>query len=182
MTRRVQKWGEAVLDPLWRIDRRYPGFWKSLGLLVAAAFTLQQYLGHRHDERVSRTMDYVKRFEDGSVAEARHRLYGKVRRFLPTPTPFSNVSPADHQKILDTMLDADPSLADDLDTIVDFFEGLLLCVSEDICERSTAIGYFSSSETRLFRKNFKPYVEGRKRNNPQFAEGLDWFVKHGPGG
>jgi ribosomal protein L17 len=53
-----------------------------LGLLAGGCFAVMQYLSAKEDARVSRTMEYIDRYEQGEVATARRAINESLKPFL----------------------------------------------------------------------------------------------------
>ncbi len=101
-----------------------------------------------------------------------------MRPFIPSLERIHNPSPQDRANIFNAMDETNPEILDDIDTVVDSFEGLKTCVVEKLCSRSVAIGYFSHSDARDIWRNSKTYIDDRRKNNGSYADGLEWFVLH----
>jgi hypothetical protein len=168
-----------VLDRIWSVERSWPGFWKAFAVCVAGVFALWQYFSIQNGIATTHTMDYIKRYEDGPVADARQEI-SRMLRSYSNQFNRMRLSADQQRKILQTLFDEDPKLYDRVDTIVDFFEGLRTCVKGRVCSENVAVGYFGGEESRQFWHNFLPYIKDRQSNNSDYARGIEWFVTQKP--
>ena len=148
-----------------------------LGLLAGGAFAVLQFLDAKEEARVQRTMTYIARYEDGSVNSARQTIGDALRPYLAQFSRISEdggVTGDDRDAMVMTLVESGSGKAIDaeIDTIVDFYEGLAICVAEAICERRVVLRYFARGEAQDFYGNFEPYIRMRRINTPTYAEGL----------
>ncbi len=64
------------------------------------------------------------------------------------------------------------SVAEAIDTVVDFYEGLSLCVDERQCDESAAKKYFCQVRALEFWDTYKAYIDYRRANNSDYATSL----------
>src|SRR5262249_7698488 len=95
----------------------------------------------------------------------------------------SGISEADRDAMVLTIVNesrgeaaGNSTIADDIDLIVDYFEGLRACTSKGLCEKSVAREYFAASDIGVMFANFEPYFEERRANNPNFAGAMEEFA------
>ncbi|MEO1036139.1 MAG: hypothetical protein AAFX44_11315 [Pseudomonadota bacterium] len=161
-------WCNRWFDPL-----------SKLGLAGAAVLAVLQYLQVNDLEKSSRTFEYIEDFERGSTAEARRSLNATLRPYVDDFIELERVNdgirPEDRNEILLAIIEdaADDSAAGSIDTVVDFYEGLMLCVDERLCDRSSADKYFCSGRALEFWDTFEPYVLFRRENNASYASALE---------
>lgn len=151
-----------------------------LAVLIGVIFGGYQFLEAQKDAKVQRTMDYILRYEEGHVGEARRAINTALRPHISAfeELDAAGVTRAQKQEMLTTILGAeDDHLFDRVDTVIDFYEGLATCVGERICDGQVADGYFGPSEAPGFWSNFEPYVMERRVNNPAFARGLELIAR-----
>ncbi|WP_309642760.1 hypothetical protein [Phenylobacterium sp.] len=171
---------KKALDGIWKVEANWPGLWKSLAIGSAGAFAVWQYSSLLSGTATTHTMDYIKRYEDGRVADARQDISNTLRTYADQFNRLQLSNEQQHAAVLNPILDLEPKLHADIDTVVDFFEGLRTCVRERVCSSEVALGYFGGAESRLFWRNFEPYINTRRENNPDYAKGLEWFVTQAP--
>ncbi len=148
-----------------------------IGAVFVVAFGIYQYLDSKTGVRITRTQDFMKEYSSGSVAEARHTVSQTLRSNLPVIEKLRALSMKPeaatdaHADIVRFFVwDSRDSkgLADELDTVIDFYERLVICVENSLCDRSIARAYFQADALWLFR-NFRPYILDRRANSPNFA-------------
>ena len=148
-----------------------------LGLIAGGVFALVQYLDARHDARVERPTSYIMRFEDGQAAVARRAINGTLRGYLSQFDGLEGetIDAQTRADMVMSVVEAEAGLADNIDMVVDFYEGLATCVREGLCASDVAHRYFAA-DAREFWNNFEPYVATRRINNADFAVGLATFA------
>jgi hypothetical protein len=152
--------------------------WKA-AIVIGALFAGYEYLEAREAKRVERSMTYIDTFERGEIASARAVVNAALRPYASDFAAMARrggVSAADKKAIIQTLIDDDSEgkLADAIDRQVDFYEGLRLCLSEDLCSKSVVTGYFCPGRAGVLWSDFKPYIDDRRTNNPDYASGLQW--------
>lgn len=152
--------------------------WKA-AIILGALFAGYEYFEAREAKRVERSMTYIDTFERGDVASARAVVNAALRPYASDFAAMARqggVSAADKKAIIQTLVDDDPEgkLADSIDRQVDFYEGLRLCVSEDLCSKGVVTGYFCPARASVLWNDFKPYIDERRANNSEYARGLQW--------
>lgn len=151
--------------------------WK-LTIILGAGIAVYQYFEALEDRRVERSMVYIDNFERGNIATARAVVNAALRPYAADFAAMARqgVSAADKKAIILTLVEDDASgrLADSLDRQVDFYEGLRLCVGEGLCSKSVIEGYFCPERATVLWNDFRPYIEERRANNPDYARGLQW--------
>lgn len=152
-----------------------------LALIAGAAFAVFQFLEAQRAARVERTSTYIERYEEGRAADARRAIVAELRPYVGQFQRLGEggVSETEQAEIVLTLLDEseDGALAANIDIMVDFYEGLWTCVRERLCDERVARGYFGAAAAPQFWRNFKPYIEDRRRNNETFAFGLEQFAR-----
>jgi hypothetical protein len=175
-------WLKRKFGPLWSTspeERFYiiETYWK-IAIVAAALFAVYQFLDALEDRRVERSMDYIANFERGPVASARATVNAALRPYAADFAQMAKqgVSAEDKKAIIKTLVEDDETgrLADALDRQVDFYEGLRLCVGEDLCSRNVIAGYFCPERAAVLWNDFRPYIDERRANNPDYARGLQW--------
>lgn len=149
------------------------------GLILGGLFAAWQYWEAKLDAQIARTIAYVDRFESGSVGQAR----GEIREeLLPYMSQFREVTAAgisdqDRDELVLSIAEANDSrIARNLDHVVDFFQGLNICVEEGLCDRRVAMAYFQTSDARDLWTNFEPYVRLRRENNPLYGREFERYA------
>lgn len=149
-----------------------------LGLAGAAILACMQYWQANNLEKLSRTFSYIEDFERGETASARRKLNAALRPYLADFITINEqndgVTESDRRDMLLLIVEEAPedSVAEAIDTVVDFYEGLSLCVDERLCDRSAATEYFCQVRALEFWDNYKAYIDYRRANNSDYAISL----------
>lgn len=148
-----------------------------IGLAGAAIFAIVQYRDAQEARRVERAMTYIDMFERGEIAEARRALNAALRPYQQQFAELAKqggVSADDKKAIILTLMEGDEGvkLADSLDRMVDFYEGVRLCEAEKLCASSVVDGYFCPGRANGLWSDFRPYAESRRANNPEYGAAL----------
>lgn len=174
---------------LARLRRRSLADWSQIfeiatkiGLAGAAVFAIIQYRDAQEARRVERAMTYIDTFEQGEIAEARRTLNGALRPYQKQFVELAKqggISADDKGAIILTLMEGDEGveLADSLDQIVDFYESVQLCTDEKLCAPSVIEGYFCPGRASRLWDDFRPYVETRRPNNPEYGTALESCAK-----
>ena len=165
----------------WSQLARFGDVISKFALVAGGLFAVVQFLDARHDAKVERTITYITRFEDGRVSESRRAIANAIRPYIPQFREMEaagGVTAEDRRQVVMTLVDegGNGDMAGDIDTVVDFYEGLWTCVHEDLCAADVAYGYFGEGEAPEFWQNFLPYMQDRRENNPAYAVGLEHFA------
>lgn len=148
------------------------------GLAMAAVFALYEFRDAQDVRRTERAMAYVDRFEQGSVAEARRALNAALRpyhRQFVELAAQGGISVEDKGAIILTLMEGEDGdrLADSLDQMVDFYESVALCAAERLCAAPVVEAYFCPGRAGRLWEDFKPYVQLRRANNPDYGMALE---------
>lgn len=158
-------------------EERWRGVLTALAVLAGGLWGWNQFNESQRGKRVDRTMEYILRYEQGPVADARHSFSGALKEL------------GNHQLLPDEFLaavDANIKTGDieeaKIDTVVDFYEGLFVCTSNNICDKDATTSYFADAESENFVSNFISYICTRRRGNRRnssYAKGLFWIANLG---
>lgn len=197
--------GSSLINLLIRWRQHYPLVRETLdalgiaGLLAGGIFAAIQYKDAKGAQRIARTFEYIERYESGDVAEARRAINRVLRQYLtqfeeleaaglpcdPRDNLVRSIIKADVElqmtgreanKLPASGVDAPETIEDKIDRVVEFFDGLKICVHEEICNRRVAENYFSPDEARIFWNNFYPYISDRRKNYANYGKALEEFT------
>lgn len=170
------------------------------GLLVGGIFAAIQYVDAKAAQRTSRTFEYIERYESGDVAEARRAINRVLRQYLEQFEELKAAGLAREERddlvrsIIraeveiqsggsarsagnPSALESPETVEDKIDRIVEFYDGLKICVDEELCNRRVAVNYFAPDEARIFWDNFYPYILDRRQNYAGYGDALEAFAK-----
>lgn len=146
------------------------------GAIIAGVFAGYQYLEAKKAEQIKETIAYVNRL-DSPVLHERLAHIGRVW-IIKEPEIDEHVKNAvDWEKFVMKVVN-DNQLADDVISIIDYYKGLQICVTEKICDKKTAVAFFKSDARTFYRLHY-PFISHlrKSRNDPSFAAELEMFVK-----
>ena len=197
--------GSSLVNQFNRWRQHYPLVRETLdvlgiaGLFAGGVFAAIQYNDAKGAQRIGRTFEYIARYESGDVAEARRAINRVLRQYLtqfeeleaaglpcdPRENLVRSIIKADVElqlagreanKLAASAIDAPETIEDKIDRVVEFFDGLKICVKEEICNRRVAENYFSPDEARIFWSNFYPYISDRRKNYANYGKALEEFA------
>jgi hypothetical protein len=173
ISRKIGKW----FDPFRRWEKKWRGLATVVAVVAGGSFALVQFFSAKHVEKINRTMEYIQRYEDGNVASARRSINDAIR---PMEKDIQNLpekpDPMVYFAGLDDLIRQGKIQESQIDIVVDFYEGLSVCVRNQICDQTVAMAYFGGDESVNFGRSFKKYIGDRRINNHCYAEGLLWFA------
>ncbi|TAD75326.1 MAG: hypothetical protein EAY70_10615 [Sphingomonadales bacterium] len=170
------------------------------GLLVGGIFAAIQYVDAKAAQRTSRTFEYIERYESGDVAEARRAINRVLRPYLEQFEDLEaeglprkerddvvrsiiraevEIQSASSAKAAGnpSAIESPETVEDKIDRVVEFYDGLKVCVDEELCNERVTVNYFSPDEARIFWDNFYPYIMDRRANYPRYGDALEAFAK-----
>ena len=158
--------------------------------LIGAFAAVGQYFVTRQEQRVIRTLEEARRFDEGSLAEAQAAVSTIAaqahRAFLTKTNNGSQAGFTEAQwKRLGDQVVIEASYGGDLTTgelaagirrVVGFYETLQVCVEREICDQDTAHAYFDDY-AQAFWENFHGLVVYERRAlRPGFARGMERYL------
>lgn len=148
-----------------------------LALIGGGLFGLVQYLDKKSDDRVNSSMRLVERFHADHLQSSYLLLSATWQRNnqVVREAAFST-NGSDLPKLILTIIDSE-GLARDIQTLIDFYEVLDVCVQQTICDSTIAENFFHKDALALFR-NHSPYIyrERMLRNDATYACRLEQFA------
>ena len=141
------------------------GTWLSAVIMViGGVFGIFQYLEHKRDVRIERSMNFVERFQDNTVTlEARKNLSRSIDGQIDELNALLS-NKVLKAKELSALYDAEivklvkqDTLTEHLKHIFTFYEQLVYCVEMELCDREVADMFFETEAKSLIR-TFYPYI------------------------
>lgn len=151
-----------------------------LGAIVAAVWGYFEYLDRKAEGRVAETLKFIDRFDRSPVWDARRRIFtvwhratGDVIRILT-----KEYTEPKWRKFVNELVENN-EIEIDVQTLIDFYESLNICIDEGICDGETAFAFFGEKAS-LFRNQHFVYLERLriKLNDPELASKLEAFVRN----
>jgi hypothetical protein len=174
----------------WRVLlNAWVGFLLRVVLVLAALFSVFQYLAQREETRVSETLKLVDLWEQGQYQEAQQALrvrLADLNKLYADEFP-ANGSDAEKafyfRRIGDVAMTAEggtmalPEFEEHFGRIVYFLNRIAFCVAENICSEKISDAYFADYAVSFWRYFSGYAAKQRKGGNPNFAKAIEDYVK-----
>lgn len=155
---------------------------KIITILCAGIFGLLEYIEHKEDLKVERSLNYVERFNSSALTESRNTLSQIVDResekIIKTLSDNKLSAEEVQNKYNDLIVKmvSEHKMESQLRQQFDFHEEVVLCVTAGICDEFVVRSFFSTNAKQLF-KAFYPYVcdQRKKWNNKSISENVEFF-------
>lgn len=162
-------------------------------LALSAIAAVYQYWVARGDRHVEQTFAFVERFESDRLASAQRSvddLAGRAAKAIENQVGTfeqAGVSGEELRLVSDRLFveavlaQADVKATGDVPSpileITSFFNGLQICIEEQLCDRATAHAFLDTYASS-FWQTFEPVIlHVRAQDRPKLAEGLERFLK-----
>lgn len=159
-----------------------------LALVSGITFSVFQFLVYQQAERVKYTFTYVERYDGEPLLTARRRISDAIRdhedKIAQLNTARMSPEAASRVKIrlasfLVNDANAGNGIAREIDQVVGFFNGLEVCIGEQLCDAKVADAFLATQAQTLWI-NFGPYIEGRRKLVANYGLGLEQFAARRP--
>ena len=149
-----------------------------VGAFVAAAWGLNEYFNKRKEGRIKATLEYRQELNKDPVLSAQRKiddiLTSQKNLILET---ISNKSEDDWTKLVYSIVESN-NLQQPLDTLVNFYEDVYLCISNSICDEQTAIALFGNKVIAFRNQFYRYFIFTRaEMKDPGYASGLEALAK-----
>jgi hypothetical protein len=126
--------------------------WLSVVAVVfAGGYALLEYIEHKQDVKVERSLSYVESYRDGNIADAKLSL----NQTLALHQTSKQLNNAYTQFILKTTEDQD--VQRNIEIAFSFYEEIAICVERQLCDSEVIQSFFINDARALFNAYF-PYV------------------------
>lgn len=141
------------------------GTWLSaIIMIIGGVFGIFQYLEHKNDVRIERSMTFVERFQDNTVTlSARKNLSQSIDGKIDELNALLSNKDLKAEE-LSALFDAEivklvkqDVLTEHLKHIFTFYEQLVYCVEMELCDRDVADMFFETEAKSLIR-TYYPYI------------------------
>tara|TARA_R110002167_G_scaffold38470_4_gene119834 strand:- start:1187 stop:1732 length:546 start_codon:yes stop_codon:yes gene_type:complete len=141
------------------------GTWvAALAVVIGGLFGIYQYLEHKSDVRVDRSMAFVERYHGNSMlVEARLKINesmakrtAQLNQILKDPAIKAENLPAIYESEILKQINQD-ELVGSLEQLFTFYEQIILCREMDLCEEEVA-GQFFDIDAQGFVSTYYPYI------------------------
>jgi hypothetical protein len=151
-----------------------------LALGVGAWFAVVQYLDKEKGDRVKYTLDFLDRQGRDPVSKARRSLviaWGKHENELMALLKNPKATSTDLKVLVLDVVDRE-KIVPDVFTMVDFYDGLQICVAREVCDSRTAQALFRHDAKAFFNLHRPLFLKLRiERGDHSFAGPLQDFVR-----
>lgn len=163
--------------------------WLKVGTVIMAAFfSITEYLEHKESEQVKLTLKYVERYNSNKMLDMRTQLSLKLdeenKALISTLSDSSLSADELNKKYSQLILQIieKHKLAVNLKTLIGFHEEVVLCVDSTLCNEQVAKDFFTIDAQELFR-GFYPYIceERRKWKNNRIGQRIEAFYNKSDG-
>jgi hypothetical protein len=148
----------------------------AISFLFAAPYALAQYIQARDAARVEQTMSLFKIYNAPPFSGYREKITSSLAKHKDQIDEASK-SPGDYRSLQYQMLKQD-DIETELLLLLDFFDGVAVCVTSELCDNDTAIKLFKPRALDLYI-NYYQYISGQRgaltRRN--FGVGLEAIAK-----
>jgi hypothetical protein len=135
-----------------------------------------QYFESRHERRVDETLALYRQFNNTPVVTYREKIYQALANNQDEIAKAAESEADLERTILQVVKKGE--IANQLIMIMDFFDGLVFCVSRHICDPETALDLFYGRSRELYT-TFYQYIQFQRRatSSHDFALGLQTFAE-----
>ncbi len=149
-----------------------------LGAALAIVIAYFEYVDKQRESRVERVQQFVVRSQEGPIASQLAEIDARVREHEAALVDLeagalsdegAKAARADLVKFLAYESGPDQSgLRTQLDSALNFYDSIEVCVEERLCDEATAQAFFAKPTSRLVR-NFSPYIEEQRSFRTDYA-------------
>lgn len=159
-------------------------FLSKIAIVLGIVFSAYQFVNYQKDERIRYTFGYIDKFDGERYLAARGRIEETLRAHETKIAHFnaqrmtSEAGQDLRRKIANFLVNESRNgagIVADLDLLVDFFEGIEICLTENLCERGVAEAFLQKQSEMLWL-NFGPYIEDRRTIIGTYGRGLEAFA------
>ncbi len=138
-----------------------------------------QFFETKKENQVAQTLVFYRDFNTPPISAYREKIFGVVAKYQ------SEIAAAavDESKLEKTINDivAKEGVSNQLMLIMDFFDGIVFCVTKKICDSETALNLFHNRARELYNIFYQYIIAQRKAwASSDFALGLQTFAEMKP--
>jgi hypothetical protein len=134
-----------------------------LAVIFAGGYALLEYIEHKQDVKVERSLSYVESYRDGNIADAKLSLnqtlsvhQDSLTQLLSQANQTSEqLNSAYNQFIL--QISDDQDVQRNIEIAFSFYEEIAICVERKLCDSEVIQSFFINDARALFNAYF-PYV------------------------
>lgn len=130
---------------------------------LSLAITYWEYLQHEQELKIERSLDYFQNFSSSTwierraiIDEAFDDLRPKLEE-LSRSNKNANHIESEYSKIVLAKVTSEPNLRHSIDSLIEFYGGLLTCSRLQLCDEDTIDRFFATPAKTFFRQ-VHPYL------------------------
>lgn len=147
--------------------------------LFGIVYGTYQFFETQKENRIAQTLTFYKEFNSAPVSDYRAAIFGAVAQHQNEIA----AAAVDEAKLTDTMkkIVAEEGLANQLMLTMDFFDGLVFCVTKKICDSEIAVDLFHDRANEIYT-TFYQYIVAQRAAwaSSNFGLGLQTFAELKP--
>lgn len=162
-------------------------FLSKIALMGGIVFSLYQFFAFQNSERIKYTIQFVEKYDGANFLRARQTISAVLRQHEGKIAQLSSIriSPNADAKLRARMAqflvkdsNNKEGIAKELDLVVRFFNGLQICIENNLCDRSIADAFLLAHAKNIWL-NFGPYIVSRRKIISGYGLGIELFQKAG---
>lgn len=153
-----------------------------LAVVFAGGYALLEYIEHKQDVKVERSLSYVESYRDGNIADAKLSLnqtlathQSSLTALLSLPNQSAQQLNLAYGKFI-LEVTAEQSVQRNIEIAFSFYEEIAICVERELCDSDVIESFFINDARALFNAYF-PYVCALRKdwNNDQVYLKLEQY-------
>ena len=152
--------GWRMIAPVYKWLLRVGKVAGAISFLFAVPYGVFEYWRHGQEQRVEKTLKFYKQFNSAPFITYRENVFKSLAKYKDK----INSAAAKDEIALGAVMSElvnQGDLEKDIYLIMDFFDGLLICITEEICDGKTALSLFSPRAKEL-RINLYQYIQAQR--------------------
>jgi hypothetical protein len=132
-----------------------------------------QYYEAKQDRRIEQTLSWYRQFNSPPVSKYRENISRAVAKHQDAIRAAARDETQLSEAVLATIRGED--IEHDIMLLLDFFDGLIYCVTSELCDRQTSVSLFYPRARELYI-TFYQYIALRRKAAKTFGNGLEQFA------
>lgn len=160
-------------------------FVSKIALLAGIIISLYQFLEYQKAERIKYTIQFVEKYDRDNFLRARQKVSDVLRQHEKKIVQLNTIrmSADADSKLRSRMaqflvMDSNngTGIAKEIDLVVRFFNGLQICIENNLCNPSIANAFLLAHAKNIWL-NFGPYIIKRRKIISGYGLGIELFQK-----
>lgn len=150
----------------------------AITLLFGVPYGVYEYLENQHAKRIEHTLDFYRMFNSSPFSGYRE----KISHVLIDNKDYIEAASKSEKELEEAIVNIlDKSGTEkDLLLLMDFYDGLLVCILKNLCDPDTTVRLFSNRALEVYM-NFYQYIHRLRATSAsrEFGVGLETIAKTG---